>query len=135
MEEPFVRRVATRRPPRASVATRRGQRYGALFRGLKPTATVKSRSARGDSDALSLIVWPLTAILALPAGLSIIDPIATREAGAMLQTKRVPAMVDVFDPYHKWLAIPPEEQPPHHYRLLGIKLFESDPDVIESAAD
>ena len=40
-----------------------------------------------------------------------------------------------FDPYHKWLAIPPEEQPPNHYRLLGVSPFESDPDVIENAAD
>ena len=40
-----------------------------------------------------------------------------------------------FDPYHKWLGIPPEEQPPSHYRLLGIKDFETDPDVIEAAAD
>ena len=40
-----------------------------------------------------------------------------------------------FDPYHKWLAIPPQEQPPNHYRLLGVQLFESDPDVIASAAD
>lgn len=40
-----------------------------------------------------------------------------------------------FDPYHKWLGIPPEEQPPHHYRLLAISLFESDSDVIDSAAD
>lgn len=39
-----------------------------------------------------------------------------------------------FDPYHKWLGVPPEEQPANHYRLLGIQLFESDPDVIESAA-
>ncbi len=39
-----------------------------------------------------------------------------------------------FDPYHKWLGIPPEEQPANHYRLLGIQMFESDPDVIESAA-
>jgi hypothetical protein len=44
-------------------------------------------------------------------------------------------MTKSFDPYHKWLGIPPEEQPPHHYRLLGIGLFESDPDVIEGAAD
>jgi hypothetical protein len=44
-------------------------------------------------------------------------------------------MAEKFDPYHKWLGIPPEEQPPHHYRLLGIGLFESDPDVIEGAAD
>ncbi len=40
-----------------------------------------------------------------------------------------------FDPYHKWLGIPPEEQPPHHYRLLGVKLFEADADVIEAAAE
>lgn len=40
-----------------------------------------------------------------------------------------------FDPYYRWLAIPPEEQPPNHYRLLGLKLFEADPEVIEGAAD
>lgn len=40
-----------------------------------------------------------------------------------------------FDPYHKWLGISPRDQPPHHYRLLAIDLFESDPDVISSAAD
>ena len=40
-----------------------------------------------------------------------------------------------FDPYHKWLGIPAEEQPPNFYRLLGIKPFEADPDVIQSAAD
>lgn len=40
-----------------------------------------------------------------------------------------------FDPYHRWLGIPPEEQPPHHYRLLGIGLFEDQPEVIEHAAD
>ncbi len=44
-------------------------------------------------------------------------------------------MPDTFDPYHKWLGIPPEEQPPDYYRLLGIKLFEEDVDVIEAAAD
>ncbi len=40
-----------------------------------------------------------------------------------------------FDPYHKWLGIPAGEQPPHCYRLLGVKIFEADPDVIEAAAD
>lgn len=44
-------------------------------------------------------------------------------------------MADSFDPYHKWLGISPKDQPPHHYRLLALELFESDPDVIESAAD
>ena len=41
---------------------------------------------------------------------------------------------DGFDPYHKWLGIPPEEQPPSHYRLLGIVEFEADPDVIANTA-
>jgi hypothetical protein len=40
-----------------------------------------------------------------------------------------------FDPYYKWLGIPPKDQPPHHYRLLAIPLYEADPEVIESAAD
>lgn len=40
-----------------------------------------------------------------------------------------------FDPYLKWLGIPPKDQPAHHYRLLGIETFESDPEVISNAAD
>jgi hypothetical protein len=39
-----------------------------------------------------------------------------------------------FNPYHKFLAIPPAEQPPNHCRLLGVALFEADLDVIEAAA-
>lgn len=42
---------------------------------------------------------------------------------------------DRFDAYHSWLAIPPEEQPANHYRLLGINLFESSRQVIGNAAD
>ena len=41
----------------------------------------------------------------------------------------------MFDPYHKWLGIPPKDQPPHYYRLLAIDLFESDPEVIDAAAN
>lgn len=44
-------------------------------------------------------------------------------------------MSESFDPYHKWLAIPPQHQPPHHYRLLGIAEFEADADVIDAAAN
>jgi hypothetical protein len=44
-------------------------------------------------------------------------------------------MAGGFDPYHKWLGIPRDEQPPHHYRLLGIPTFEDDPQVIEAAAE
>jgi hypothetical protein len=41
----------------------------------------------------------------------------------------------MFDPYHIWLGIPPDEQPPHHYRLLGIRIFEDNVEVIAHAAD
>ncbi len=39
-----------------------------------------------------------------------------------------------LDPYWKWLGIPPEQQPPDHYVLLGIAPFEADRDVIDNAA-
>lgn len=42
---------------------------------------------------------------------------------------------DQFDPYRKWLGIPEADQPPHHYRLLGVGLFEDDADTIATAAD
>ncbi|MDY0168482.1 MAG: formylglycine-generating enzyme family protein [Thermoguttaceae bacterium] len=44
-------------------------------------------------------------------------------------------MAGTFDPYHKWLGIAADEQPANYYRFLGIRAFESDPDVIASAAD
>ena len=44
-------------------------------------------------------------------------------------------MNENFDPYYKWLGIAPAEQPPNHYRLLGLNLFEADLDVIENASD
>jgi hypothetical protein len=44
-------------------------------------------------------------------------------------------MSDEFDPYHVWLGIPPEEQPPNHYRLLGLRQFEPVGDVISHALD
>ncbi len=44
-------------------------------------------------------------------------------------------MTTSFDPYHRWLSIPPKHQPPDHYRLLGIERFESDAEVIRDAAD
>ena len=34
-----------------------------------------------------------------------------------------------------WLGIPPGERPVNHYRLLGIEAFESNPEVIDNAAD
>ena len=43
--------------------------------------------------------------------------------------------MSAFDPYLNWLGIPVHEQPPNFYRLLGVVLFESNPAVIEQAAD
>jgi hypothetical protein len=40
-----------------------------------------------------------------------------------------------FDPYHRWLGIPPSENPPSLYRLLGLVDFEDDDDVIQEASD
>jgi hypothetical protein len=42
-------------------------------------------------------------------------------------------MPQAFDPYHRWLGIPPKRQPANHYRLLGLELFETDPEVIRDA--
>ncbi|QGJ69243.1 Hypothetical protein PBC10988_9130 [Planctomycetales bacterium 10988] len=44
-------------------------------------------------------------------------------------------MSNPFDPYHRWLGISKAQQPPHHYRLLGLELFESDREVIRDAAE
>ena len=43
--------------------------------------------------------------------------------------------MDDYDVYHLWLGIPPEEQPPNHYRLLGVPAFEQNVEVIRNAAD
>lgn len=40
-----------------------------------------------------------------------------------------------FDPYHAWLGIPQQEQPVNYYRLLGLQLFESDLQAIDSATE
>jgi len=44
-------------------------------------------------------------------------------------------MSDIFDPYQAWLGIPPQEQPPNHYRLLGLRAFEGSAAEIAAAAD
>ena len=40
-----------------------------------------------------------------------------------------------FDPYRKWLGIHLKDQPPNHYRILGLEVFEDDPDVIDAHAN
>ena len=44
-------------------------------------------------------------------------------------------MAEKFDPYYTWLGIPPQEQPPHFYRLLGLEAFEENREVISTAAN
>lgn len=44
-------------------------------------------------------------------------------------------MNTAFDPYQAWLGIPPAEQPAHHYRLLGLDLWENRWAVIDAAGD
>ena len=44
-------------------------------------------------------------------------------------------MPQSFDPYHTWLSIPPERQPPNHYDLLGTRPFEDNIEAIAAAAD
>lgn len=58
-----------------------------------------------------------------------------RPARAWASARPDSLVLPMFDPYHKWLGIPPDDQPPNHYRLLGINPFESDPDVIANAAE
>lgn len=44
-------------------------------------------------------------------------------------------MPEPFDPYLQWLGIGPHEMPVDHYRLLGVRRFESDLGIIAAAAD
>lgn len=42
-----------------------------------------------------------------------------------------PSRTGRFDPYIVWLGISPAEQPAHHYRLLDVRLFESEAAIID----
>jgi formylglycine-generating enzyme required for sulfatase activity len=68
--------------------------------------------------------------LLAPCSGGIIDPSVSTIGRSALA-----GMSQPFDAYYKWLGIPPAEQPPNYYRLLGLTLFESDVDAITSAAE
>ena len=68
--------------------------------------------------------WP-------PTGESMSCP----RCGTDLSGRKSPATTERFDSYYTWLGIPPAEQPPNSYRLLGLQLFEANRQVIENAAD
>jgi len=62
------------------------------------------------------------------------------QAGKQMVMEKQPSQVAPrnprgFDAHYQWLGIPPEEQPPNLYRLLGIKVFEANADVIDMAAE
>src|SRR5438105_5707141 len=44
-------------------------------------------------------------------------------------------MTESFDPYYTWLGIAPKQRPLDYYGLLGLQQFESDPVILDSAAD
>jgi hypothetical protein len=84
------------------------------------------------------VAWTQAASFSRPCEQGIIHHVGNHGTATTQQLTGIrpgPGMAQEFDPYHKWLSIPPEEQPPNHYRLLGLPIFESDPDVIEHAAD
>jgi tRNA A-37 threonylcarbamoyl transferase component Bud32 len=61
-----------------------------------------------------------------------VSPISPEpRAGAAVQ----PSKPAAFDPYYQWLGIAQKDQPPNHYRLLGIERSEENPHVIDSAAE
>ena len=84
--------------------------------------------------------------LGAPAGAAAVSETESIRAEQLLDTSRLnheetpkpasPAAQspEVFDPYHRWLGISPKDQPPNHYRILGIDLFESDPEVIRDGS-
>ena len=63
------------------------------------------------------------------------DPTPCPDPQRQPMPDRLQAVAEAFDPYRKWFGILAEEQPPNHYRLLGIPFFEEDRDVIQAAAE
>ena len=62
------------------------------------------------------------------------DVETSRDASQMQHREEPPGEPLEFDPYHRWLGIPREEQPANHYRFLGIPVLEADAEVIRDAA-
>ncbi len=44
-------------------------------------------------------------------------------------------MLDLSTALHEWLAIPKDEQPADHYRLIGVRRFESDMNIVIACAE
>ena len=100
--------------------------------------------ARAQNVARTTFKWFTIKMFDMHKELGYVDFLKERERGPRplscgtardMPAKMTGPAEDTFDPYHIWLGIPPQSQPPHHYCLLGISAFESNPDVISNAAD
>ena len=54
---------------------------------------------------------------------------------ALHQSKSDSQSTSTFDSYYFFLGIHQKDQPPNHYRLLGIEYFEQDSEIVSAAAD
>ena len=84
--------------------------------------------ANNCSQTLAIQTLPSDGRLMCPA-------CSTVFVGAATASPKAPQTPVGFDPYYQWLGIPPHDQPPTHYRLLGLVPFESNDNVIDSAAN
>jgi len=89
--------------------------FRAFSKYLFPTSAATTAAAQALLDTLGR------------RGYDTVDRANRAKAGKM-ETKTV-------DPYYEWLGIPPKDQPPNHYRLLGLELFEENRNVIDAAAN
>ena len=116
-----------------------------FMRGLKRDTATGTGRAKTGSDVQNSIFAAMTASqladTILPRKLNSVRlspaqgvPSSGKRVCLVLRQPRDWDMAEKFDPYYRWLGIPAKEQPPNHYRLLGIELFESDPQLIDSFA-
>lgn len=63
------------------------------------------------------------------------DEIIGEFIGFLAARQRGVGVSEPFNPYEEWLETPGGVRPEHHYAMLGLKPFESDPQVIAQAAD
>ena len=136
------------------LAKKRDERYGSpgeVAEALRPFCAgsdlvgLLGDAQRAGPKAIAVAVRPgvHTARVSKPAAPAIrADATDRREKVAAVAPSRPAApggpsgggAVEKFNAYHVWLSIPPAEQPPNHYRLLGLSLFEANREAIESAA-
>ena len=97
----------------------------------------RSGTARADVNTLRNTRSPTSAAGAAAAQ-ALLDTLVRRGYDTVDRANRAGAgqmQMKTVDPYYEWLGIPPKHQPPNHYRLLGLELFEENRNVIDAAAN